>query len=162
MVGKHGVTTSLRRELQQAAFAHELVKIRIASECPLDRFEVARRLGLEPGIRIVQMIGRVLLVYKRHPQEPRYEGNGKNKARAEPGDEPRSTRAGARSSAARAATADRTAAPTRRPAPRRPPPRRSTPHHPTAPVAEKVAGGRRGSRPSARSGITKSRSPGRR
>ena len=29
-------------------------------------------------------------------------------------------------------------------------------------VAEKVAGGRRGSRPSARSGITKSRSPGRR
>jgi RNA-binding protein len=74
MVGKHGVTGALRKELQQAAFAHELVKVKIASECPLDRFEVALRLGAEPGVRIVQILGRVILVYKRHPQEPKFEG----------------------------------------------------------------------------------------
>jgi RNA-binding protein len=169
MIGKHGVTSSLRRELQLAAFAHELVKIRIASECPLDRFEVAQRLGAEPGIRIVQILGRVLLVYKRHPQEPRFEGKGKGegegegedktKARAKPGRAPRSTGgAGARSSARPTATTDRPAPHTRRA------PRRSTPpHHPTAPpVADGGAGARTGSRPSARSRITKGRSPGRR
>ena len=89
MVGKHGVTGSLRRELQQAAFAHELVKIRIASECPLDRFEVARRLGAEPGIRIVQIVGHVLLVYKRHPEKPRFEGKAAREREAEPQPPPR-------------------------------------------------------------------------
>ena len=79
MVGKHGVTGALRKELQQAAFAHELVKVKIASECPLDRFEVALRLGAEPGVRIVQILGRVLLVYKRHPQEPKFEGKSEGK-----------------------------------------------------------------------------------
>lgn len=84
MVGKHGVTGALRKELQQAAFAHELVKVKIASECPLDRFEVALRLGAEPGVRIVQILGRVILVYKRHPQEPRFEGKREGKLEAEP------------------------------------------------------------------------------
>lgn len=74
MVGKHGVTGALRKELQQAAFAHELVKVKIASECPLDRFEVAARLGREPGVLIVQILGHMVLVYKRHPQEPKFEG----------------------------------------------------------------------------------------
>jgi len=84
MVGKQGVTGALRKELQQAAFAHELVKVKIASECPLDRFEVALRLGAEPGVRIVQILGRVILVYKRHPQEPRFEGKREGKLEAEP------------------------------------------------------------------------------
>jgi RNA-binding protein len=89
MVGKHGVTGALRKELQQAAFAHELVKVKIASECPLDRFEVALRLEGEPGVRIVQILGRVILVYKRHPQEPKFEGKreakpeGKREAKRE-------------------------------------------------------------------------------
>jgi RNA-binding protein len=74
MMGKNGVTLAVRKELQKAVFDHELVKIRLLAECPIDRFEVAERLGGEPGIRIVQILGRTILVYKRHPQEPRFEG----------------------------------------------------------------------------------------
>src|SRR6185295_9292138 len=73
-IGKGGVTTPLLRQVQQVLADHELVKVKIASECPEDRFEVAERLASEPGVNVVQIVGRVILLYKRHPRTPRYEG----------------------------------------------------------------------------------------
>ncbi len=74
-IGKEGVTPALVRQLTQALSDHELVKTKIGSECPEDRFEVAERLAAEPGVRVVQILGRTVAVYKRHPQKPRYEGS---------------------------------------------------------------------------------------
>jgi RNA-binding protein len=73
-VGKAGVSGALIKQVQQALEDHELIKVKIGGECPLDRYEVADRLDAEPGVDLVQIIGRVLLLYKRHPQKPRYEG----------------------------------------------------------------------------------------
>ena len=73
-IGKAGVTDGILKQLQQALADHELVKVKIARECPVDRFDVAARLDAEPGVAIVQLVGRMLLLYKRHPQTPRYEG----------------------------------------------------------------------------------------
>jgi RNA-binding protein len=73
-VGKAGVTDALVKQVNQALADHELIKVKIGAECPADRHEVADRLDREPGVDIVQIVGRVLLVYKRHPQAPRYEG----------------------------------------------------------------------------------------
>jgi len=73
-IGKSGVTEAVVQQVQQALADHELIKVKIGGECPADRYEVADRLGGEPGINVVQMVGRVLLLYKRHPQKPRYEG----------------------------------------------------------------------------------------
>jgi RNA-binding protein len=73
-VGKAGVTDALVKQLTQVLLDHELVKVKVAAECPADRFEVAERLGAEPGTSVVQIIGRTILLYKRHPQTPRYEG----------------------------------------------------------------------------------------
>lgn len=73
-VGKDGVTPGLVKHLQQALFDHELVKVKLEAECPLDRFEVAEALGEGPGVNVVQILGKTILVYKRHPREPRYEG----------------------------------------------------------------------------------------
>jgi RNA-binding protein len=73
-IGKSGVTEAVIKQVQQALADHELIKVKIGAECPADRFEVADRLGSEPGVNVVQMVGRVLLLYKRHPQKPRYEG----------------------------------------------------------------------------------------
>ena len=73
-VGKAGVTEPLLEQVRQALADHELVKVKVGGECPLDRFEVATRLESEPGVQLVQMVGRVLLLYKRHPHKPRYEG----------------------------------------------------------------------------------------
>jgi RNA-binding protein len=73
-VGKAGVTEPLLEQVRQALADHELVKVKVGGECPLDRFEVATRLESEPGVQLVQMVGRVLLLYKRHPRTPKYEG----------------------------------------------------------------------------------------
>jgi RNA-binding protein len=73
-VGKEGVTRALMKHLTETLFDHELVKVKLEAECPQDRFEVAEALGEGPGVNVVQIVGKTILVYKRHPSEPRYEG----------------------------------------------------------------------------------------
>jgi len=73
-VGKAGLTHALVRQVNDALAIHELIKLKVGSESPVDRFQVAERLGEEPGVEVVQILGRMILLYKRHPQEPRYEG----------------------------------------------------------------------------------------
>jgi|SRR4051812_16367463 RNA-binding protein len=72
-VGKDGVTDAVARQAVAALHDHELIKVKIGGECPQDRFEVAERLGEEPGVKVVQILGRVVLLYKRHPHKPRIE-----------------------------------------------------------------------------------------
>jgi RNA-binding protein len=84
-VGKGGVTKGLLGQLAQLLFDHELVKVRIAAECPVDRFAVADELGAQAGTNVVQILGRTVLVYKRHPEKPRFEGKA---ARVRAGEEP--------------------------------------------------------------------------
>jgi RNA-binding protein len=73
-IGKEGITSPLIKQVTRALFDHELIKVRIGSECPSSRFEVADRLGGEPGVNVVQIVGRVVILYKRHPDEPVFEG----------------------------------------------------------------------------------------
>ena len=73
-VGKAGITEGLIKQVNQALADHELIKVKVGGECPQDRFEVGELLDREPGVDLVQIVGRVLLLYKRHPQKPRYEG----------------------------------------------------------------------------------------
>ena len=73
-VGKAGVTAGVIKQVTQALADHELVKIKVAGESPVDRFAVAERLAEEPGVNIVQIVGHIVLVYKRHPKTPRFEG----------------------------------------------------------------------------------------
>jgi RNA-binding protein len=80
-VGKSGATAALRAQLAQTLDDHELVKVKIAAECPQDRFAVASALAEMPGVNVVQILGRTVLVYKRHPHTPRFEGD-KARARA--------------------------------------------------------------------------------
>lgn len=73
-VGKDGLTRALLAQLQHTLHDHELVKLKLAAECPQDRFAIADRLAEQPGVSVVQVLGRTLLVYKRHPRSPRFEG----------------------------------------------------------------------------------------
>jgi len=74
-IGKAGVTPAITTHLTKALFDHELVKVKLEAECPDDRFTVADQLAEQPGVNVVQILGRTLLLYKRHPQEPRFEGS---------------------------------------------------------------------------------------
>jgi RNA-binding protein len=76
-IGKEGVTEAVIRQITGALYDHELIKVKLGGEGPEDRFAAAERLGAQPGVNVVQIVGRVLVLYKRHPQEPRYEGANK-------------------------------------------------------------------------------------
>lgn len=72
-VGKEGVTEAVLRQLDGALAAHELVKVKIGTESPEDRFEAAGRLGAESGAAVAQVLGRTVLVYRKHPEKPKFE-----------------------------------------------------------------------------------------
>ena len=75
-VGKDGVTDALVRQLDEQLLAHELVKVKVGTESPEDRFEVAGRLGELAEAQVAQVLGRTVLVYRRHPEKPRFEPKG--------------------------------------------------------------------------------------
>jgi RNA-binding protein len=73
-IGKAGINPAVIAQVARALFDHELIKVKLARECPETRFEVAERLGEGPGVNVVQILGRTILLYKRHPKQPRFEG----------------------------------------------------------------------------------------
>jgi RNA-binding protein len=82
-VGKEGVTAAVLHQLDEALLAHELVKVKVGSESPEDRFEAAARLADAPGARVAQVLGRTMLVYRKHPTRPKFE-KGPPEARKAP------------------------------------------------------------------------------
>jgi RNA-binding protein len=73
-VGKEGVTEAVLRQLDRALLDHELVKVKAGTESPEDRFGTAEALlaGAE-GAALAQILGRTMLLYRRHPKKPRFE-----------------------------------------------------------------------------------------
>jgi RNA-binding protein len=84
-VGKEGVTDAVLRALDEQLAAHELVKVKVGTESPEDRFEAAQRLGDAAGAQIAQVLGRTVLVYRRHPEKPRFEPREPERPAARPG-----------------------------------------------------------------------------
>jgi RNA-binding protein len=84
-IGKEGLSAALLAELDAQLLAHELVKVKVGTESPDDRFGVADRLAGEAGTQVAQVLGRTVLVYRRHPERPRFEpGEAKPAAAREP------------------------------------------------------------------------------
>jgi RNA-binding protein len=72
-VGHDGITAGVTAQIRQALADHELIKVKLGSECPVDRFEAAAAFAAETGVSVAQILGRTLLLYKRDPERARYE-----------------------------------------------------------------------------------------
>ena len=72
-IGKEGITEGLVTATRAALLAHELVKVRVLSEAPIDRKEAGEELAERAGAALAQTLGRTLLLYKRHPHKPKIE-----------------------------------------------------------------------------------------
>jgi RNA-binding protein len=70
-LGKNGLTDTVIAAVDQALADHELVKVRVGTECPDDRNDVAERLGTAVKGEVAQVLGRTMLLYRRHPKEPK-------------------------------------------------------------------------------------------
>jgi RNA-binding protein len=69
-LGKSGLTSGALRAIDSALGSHELVKVKLGTECPDERDDVASRLAPEVSASIAQTMGRTILLYRRHPKKP--------------------------------------------------------------------------------------------
>jgi RNA-binding protein len=70
-IGKTGLTDAIVRATDAALTTHELIKVKIHSESPVDRHEAALDLATRTKATLAQVIGRTLLLYRRHPKKPK-------------------------------------------------------------------------------------------
>ena len=70
-IGKQGITDALVAAAASALGTHELVKVKVQGEAPLDRREAAEQLAQATGAVLAQVLGRTFLLYKRHPKKPK-------------------------------------------------------------------------------------------
>lgn len=73
MVGRQGKSEALIQELDACLLAHELVKVKVLEGCPVARDELGAALAEATGGALVQKLGRTLLLYRPHPEDPAIE-----------------------------------------------------------------------------------------
>lgn len=66
-IGKEGLSSTLMASLEAAFMAHELIKIKIGQNCPVERNAVAQKLTQTTGAVLVQIIGRIIVLYRPNP-----------------------------------------------------------------------------------------------
>jgi len=71
MIGKEGLSETVLGAVQEALLTHELIKVRVLESAPLDRKEVAEQLPALIKAELAGLVGRILILYKRHPSAPR-------------------------------------------------------------------------------------------
>ncbi|MFO0587282.1 MAG: ribosome assembly RNA-binding protein YhbY [Polyangiaceae bacterium] len=73
LIGKNGLTEAVVAQLGEAITRHELIKIKLQPECPIDRGEASVEIAKALGAELVQVLGRTILFFKRNPKAARVE-----------------------------------------------------------------------------------------
>lgn len=68
-IGKEGLSTAVVTQTKGALATHELIKVKLGSESPLDRHETAEALALAADAALVQVIGRTFLLFRASPKK---------------------------------------------------------------------------------------------
>jgi RNA-binding protein len=68
-IGHDGVTGAVIAQIDAALAAHELIKVRLGAECPMTRDEAADAIAAGARAEIAQIIGRVVVAFRRRPQK---------------------------------------------------------------------------------------------
>jgi RNA-binding protein len=71
LLGHKGVTDAVIKETGAALLAHELVKIRLHGEDKEAIHADASAVAKGAGAVLVDVVGKVAILYKRHPDEPK-------------------------------------------------------------------------------------------
>lgn len=70
-IGKSGLTESVISQIEEALEAKELIKVNILQNCDEDKNDIAAKLEAREGLEIVQVIGRMLILYKESVEKKR-------------------------------------------------------------------------------------------
>lgn len=69
-VGKEGVTKELIAAIAKALFDHELIKVKVNTEAPVERDMAAAKIASQTGSEVAQLIGRTVVLYKPRAKKP--------------------------------------------------------------------------------------------
>ena len=72
-LGKQGFSRETRREIEVQLLDHELIKLKVLDSCPFTKKECADELSRAKSLEVVQAIGKTLVLYCPHPDEPEIE-----------------------------------------------------------------------------------------
>lgn len=67
-VGKEGIGQNIINATLLELSRHELIKVKVGKNSPVDRYETAERLASESNSSLVQVLGRTILLYKENPK----------------------------------------------------------------------------------------------
>jgi RNA-binding protein len=73
LIGKEGLTEGVAAAVSEALLAHELIKVKLGPQSPDDRHDAADAIAERTESEVVQVLGKVILLYRRHPDEPKIE-----------------------------------------------------------------------------------------
>ncbi|MBD7983090.1 ribosome assembly RNA-binding protein YhbY [Sporosarcina sp. Sa2YVA2] len=67
-IGKGGLTEEIIKQIEVALEARELIKVSILQNCEEDKNDIAASFQ-DAGIEVVQIIGKILVVYKESQEK---------------------------------------------------------------------------------------------
>lgn len=70
-VGQAGVSEAVIKELEQSLAHHELLKVNIRGADRADRDDTISALVSTTGAQLIQRVGNMALLYRRHPKHPK-------------------------------------------------------------------------------------------
>jgi len=70
LLGHKGISEAVVKEAKGALLAHELIKVRLHGDDKEQLTADADRIAAESGAALVDVVGKVAILYKRHPDEP--------------------------------------------------------------------------------------------
>ena len=71
-VGKGGITPALLQTMEEAFANAELLKVKVLEGAPDTPREAAQALADQTdGVIVVQVMGRIATLYRRHPEQPK-------------------------------------------------------------------------------------------
>ncbi len=69
-IGKDGVTRGVLAAVDTALMEHELIKVRVLLEAPLQPRDAADVVSIQAAAAMVQVLGRTFVLYRAHPEKP--------------------------------------------------------------------------------------------
>lgn len=89
-IGHDGLSDSVTAQVEAALAAHELIKVKIDPDAPVERDEAGGLLGERTRSELVQAIGHVVVLYRRRPKKPKVKVP--NRKGREPKDRPKGSK----------------------------------------------------------------------
>ena len=70
-VGRPGISEAVIKQVDGALTDHELIKVKVHDGADVSADEAAASLAEATGAEVIQRLGHVALLYRRHPEEPK-------------------------------------------------------------------------------------------